>query len=425
MSGLERKGLGYRDTYRDGIAFEASRIRETGGVLRAWLTATFQGPAGPNQVLTTQEVNLLSSRSRTELGRYLATRLSQVTAGELHEFRMDELLETFYLAVITAHTTGAAFELVGGPDEPSAADRAMILQPIIWPGAPTSIFAPGGTGKSTLAAGVALSVQTGLEVIPGWIPELTCPVLVLDWEDDGSEWTRQLQAVARGVGAFPPPLIHYRRMAGSLADQLEVVAAMVTQYGIGLVIVDSVEAACGSGRESEGYNERANRLFDALRELRVASLLLDHMAGADLQRDGATPKPYGGVFKLNRSRAVFELRAERDPDAGRIEISVVDSKRNRRAKLPTQGLAMVMQDFEEGRARTIRYERCLVSAPELVRTLSQADQIATLLRAGAMTTAAVAETLGVSANQTRVVLTRMADKGRVQRLDGGLWGLAS
>lgn len=425
MSGLEPVGLGYQERLSNGVTLLVNRLREAHGELSAELRITFRGqaPAAPVQHLTTQRVNLLSARSRDMLARYVERRLSHETGGAVIEFSFEATLERFYEAVLAAHRNGGRhpFEVVGGDEEPDDDHPPFILAPLIWAGAPTLVFGAGGRGKSTLAAAAAVSVESGREIVPGWRP-LSAPALILDWEDSRSEWDRQIRAIARGA-AIQVPTLAYKRMAGSLADQVEEIAAHVTGKAIGLLVVDSVEAACGAGREAEGFNERVERLFAALRHLDVATLLLDHVAGADLDRDGGTPKPYGGVFKLNRVRAAYEVAAEHDPTAGRIEVVLRDVKRNRRARQAPMSVALAFDDFDDyGRAHAIRFERCEITAPELLQTLSRPQQVLQALRGGPLTVSRIAEAVGIKDNHVRSLLTRMAAKGQVTRLNSGLWG---
>ena len=414
---VERRGLGYVVRFPLlSVSLGIDRLRERGGELSGELTVSVTDEvSGADRHLIRCRFNLSSLTAR----KSMVGSLQRLEHAE--GIPWDLVIEGFCMAVLNAQRAGQPWEEVGGPEDGNPDEsEAMILSPVLWAGAPTLLFAPGGSGKSTLAGAIAVSVTTGRIVVPGWRP-MSAPVLLLDWEDAGREWSRQIRAISRGAGIEAPKLT-YRRMSGSLADQIEEIAAYVSQHATGLVVVDSVEAACGAGRESEGFNDRVQRLFDALRVLDVAVLLLDHVAGSDLDREGASPKPFGGIFKLNRARAVFELHAEKEPTPERIEVSITDTKRNRRAKLPTQSLAINFSDFDEqGRARCIRYEAVELSAPELVRRLSNIDRIDHLLRSGPQGTKAIASELDLTEAAVRTYVSRSP---RFARLADGSVGLA-
>ena len=61
----------------------------------------------------------------------------------------------------------------------------------------------------------------------------------------------------------------------------------------------------------------------------MAVLVIDHVSGDNLSRNAAA-KPIGGIAKVNRARGVWELRAEQEPEDGRIELVLMDRKRNGR-----------------------------------------------------------------------------------------------
>jgi hypothetical protein len=252
-------------------------------------------------------------------------------------------------------------------------------------------------------------------VVRGWEPTSSGPVLALDWEDGPDTWNDRSAAIAAGIGA-PAPAIHYRAMSRPLADDLEAIAAYVTEHEIRLVIVDSLGLATGATRDGESVSDGAFRLFAALRELGTTSLLVDHVAGADLETSRATAKPYGSVYKLNLARSAFELRREREGDVDRTELMLLHTKSNAAARMTAQGL-VILRD-----ASAIRFERTEVEAPELVAAMPLAARMAHVLRAGAQPVPFIADELGVTPATLRSVLHR--DRGqRFSRLPDGRVGL--
>ena len=150
------------------------------------------------------------------------------------------------------------------------------------------------------AGAVAVSVRTGVEIVPGWHPA-SAPVYVLDWESGPERWANRLHAIAAGAG-IEPVSIAYLRMARPLADDLERARARVEEHGPGLVIVDSTVMASGGRGDGEGAEASAVRLFAAFRELGCAVLGIDHVTKADSTSETPTAGPYGSVFKTNLAR---------------------------------------------------------------------------------------------------------------------------
>lgn len=364
-------------------------------------------PADRMKHLAQARFNLSSLQTRTAWAKELEAKWS---AG------WRDALEHLCLAVLKQHREGSPFEELGGEIVPVPPAK-MLVKPLIWAGAPTLLFGAGGTGKSTIATALVLMALTGTRIIPGFSTlDGPCGVLVSDWEDSRDEWEGQLQAICRGADIARPPKFFYRRMAGALADQIEEMAAFVSEHNIGLHIVDSVEAACGSASDHENYNARAERLFDALRLLSSASLLLDHVAGADLEVGAPGPqKSIGGVRKRDRARAVYALKTQ-SQSRELIEVVLTDVKRNRRARQDPLALAMHFRDFDEdGRAREIIFGRATVSAEVAGSTI---DRIEAYLTAhGAVREEELIEALSLKPATFRSALSRHSK--RIQRLADG------
>jgi len=285
----------------------------------------------------------------------------------------------------------------------------------LTPGERNLLYAPGGTGKTTIAAAVALSLTTGAEIIPGWPVAQTMEVLILDFEDRPQRWHRLFQALARGAG-LPEASIRYLRIRGRLADHLEQVASIVTEHGIGLLIIDSAEAAAGVS-DGDGFNDRVARLYGAIGRLGVTTLMIDHVTGTDARADHAEDMPYGGVFKVNWSRQVWRLQREKEPQNGRADLLLVNRKVNDGPKAAPISLSVIYG------ADSIRFERTELEAPELVKSLSQPAQILHALRTGAQSAGELSDTLELPAGQVRSILNRLQKSSRVVKLPTGHWGL--
>ncbi|MFI5399214.1 MAG: AAA family ATPase [Candidatus Binatia bacterium] len=407
---VERKGMGYCAETTIGPVLRFDHIHERGGELHGELHVSTADK--PN--LLWGSFNLSSMTVRNTTVKFLSEQVPPL------DWR--DLLNRFCVGALRLHREGQTRDHIGGSERVLEMPR-MLWAPLIAADQPTIVFAPGGTGKSLLAVAATVAVETGAQTVPGTHATDPAKVLVLDWEDDARTWDFQLRAVCAGAGV-PVPVVQYQCMRTALADRVEEIAAAIAEENIGLVIVDSVEAACGSGREHEGWNERAQRLMDAVRNLGVAALLLDHVAGTDIGQNTPSNKMIGAVAKINRARYVFELRAEKEPTNDRIELVLRDTKRNGRGGVPTMSFAACFSDFDSrGAARNIRYERCEVQAPELVSRLSLADQISRVLRNGAMRAPAVAAELDVKPMSVRMTLNRYKDK-RFVKLPGGEWGLS-
>jgi hypothetical protein len=383
---IDKIGLGYRA--RCGVlTLDLSHLRESRGELTGELTVS----VGEHHV-SRARLNLSNLSGRVSHARYLAG------VPVVSEVPWRDLLERLSLDTLNLHRAGADItELdITGPDPRCR----WLLDPVLPLDMPTILFAPGGAGKSTIAAAIGVSVDSGVEVIPGWRP-VSAPVLALDWEDGAGVWTKRTRAIAAGAGV-KAPRIRYQPQVRPLPESVDRLAAYVADEAIGLVIVDSVGLASGSARDGGTAEESTLRLFQALRQLDATCLLIDHVRGDDMESDRAISRPYGSVYKTNLARSVYELRRERDGSPGRAELLMVHTKVNDGAKQSPQGLAIV---YEDG-GRVIRFERAEPQAPELIGALTSKDRMVRMLRDGATTTAAIAAELDIKPRSVDAMVSR-------------------
>lgn len=326
---VERDGMGYTlDIPRDGISIRADRIRESSGDLTAEVRIS-RAPDG--HVLTTR-TNLLSSTTRSSLAKELTSR----SAGP--DWR--KVLEVFCQGVIELEREGEPFVTIGRA--PVRPEPPYLMRPMLFAGKPTILFGEGGVGKSSaIAAAIAVSVASGTAALDVWSVVTPGPVLVLDWEGDDGDWNDAVARVSDGL-RIEPPVIHYRRMSGALDAQVNEIAAYVDEHGIVLVIVDSVTWATRSMDRAAGIEEPVKRLFEALRHIGTASLLIDHKSKAGTRDDDASgSQPIGSIVKVNAARASYELRKAGDasPDGTR-HLALIARKLNPVAPQPPLGIAV-------------------------------------------------------------------------------------
>jgi hypothetical protein len=404
---VSRAGLGYLAIFpADSVYIRASRLRESRGELSAEISVTYQalGFDPADGQLCRSRFNLSSLTARKTMAAFLRDRLGAVN--------WTEVLERFCIGVLDLQRKGEPFELVGRQprsERPPRLAGEMFVQDEI-----TLIYSPPGEGKSTLGAAAAISLTTGEEIVPGWKPATFGPCLIVDGEWNRHAYNDLVADIAQGAGIEAPD-IHYHRLNGALADKVEEIAAFRAEKGIIFVVGDSVEKLCGASSDSENYQSRVDRLFEAIRQIGGTWLVLDHVKGEDLKASGVS-KPINSVMKIAWARQIFELKREKEPINGRAEVVLVCTKVNDSAKPAAQGLAIV---YGEG---SIRFERSGVTAPELMTLgLTQTERIARTLTQGPLEVKAIAEELDIAPNHVRVVLHRGAGK-RFVKVAGG-WAL--
>lgn len=344
--------------------------------------------------------NLSSTNARNTLGRALESRAS------LPDLDWADLLEDFCRRVMGAEEAGAPVIMVGS--RPRLTSKPYRLDPIVPLGDPVILYGEGGTGKSTLAAALAVSIQTGVVVVEGFIPR-KANVLYLDWESGPDAINERVALVAAGVHLPAPVQIRYRAMARPLPDQAEDLAAIIQREDIGFLIVDSVGLASGIGDGGDAA-ETAWRLFSAFRVLHTTVLAVDHIAKSNADEQARASRPYGSIYKTNLARATFELRRHESP-TGSV-LGLYNTKYNDRARLGPMAIGVHHDEA------SITYQRLDDLPEELTKPLGWADRIAGVLAFQALTTKELADLIGATEAVVRQTMSRNGKRFTKQPTSG-------
>jgi hypothetical protein len=156
---VKRVGLGYRATFPSGgVEMMLERIRESRGEVHGELAVRLhQGAAdfGDGHLFGAR-FNVSSLSARTAAAKYLNGRVQGDWLG---------MLERFCMLVLHEERRGQEFEHVG--QRPRQGPAVYLMPPLLPYGTATILFGAGGTGKSTLAAGIAVATATGRPVMRG------------------------------------------------------------------------------------------------------------------------------------------------------------------------------------------------------------------------------------------------------------------
>ena len=170
---------------------------------------------------------------------------------------------------------------------------------------PTTIYGDGGLGKSYLGLYFATLATLGKQNFLGLrFPEEPLNVLYLDWELDIDEFSRRTLKIANGLGLSKIPSdLHYYSPDKSLYKLLPELKGIVISKRIQFLIFDSLGAACVDPEDVWDIVE----VFSQIKNLGIATLILDHQSKMQSQDNYNTKTPYGSVYKYNLSRSVFQL----------------------------------------------------------------------------------------------------------------------
>lgn len=322
-------GLGWRFSWAEHkIDITVDSIKETSSSTRAEIHVRYVQPTGFKSVAY-EDVNLKTATSRANFVKHLVT-IDPDPNKDLAKEKWTVLIETVCMHTLSERRRGEpALRLSSCPTIKSLSWR---LNPWIYDGQPSVMFAPGGSGKSFLALLASMLVQFGGYFQPtgangeprhSSLCALQGEVLYLDWEADRNalemRWANLMKGHPEFAGIQPP---YYRRMERSLGDDLREVQKIVQDIGIKLVVVDSLAPAAGGDPNSP---ETAITFHKALRALKVSSLSLAHVAK---DSEGRSRTIFGSAFFTNLARSVWELEPASNEESSVKHVTLFHRKVN-------------------------------------------------------------------------------------------------
>ncbi len=217
-------------------------------------------------------------------------------------------------------------------------ERRYVVDPLIAEDETTGIYAHGDTGKSMIAAFVALTCGAGHTIIGAVRASGPRRVLILDWEASQATWDDRIGRLADGCGLdVPEGMILYREMTVPLLAELEAIREEALALEVGLAILDSLAPAIGQGATE---SDAVIPTMTALRRLAPAArLVLAHVSWSESEK--TTARMFGSVFGHNLTRSIWELRRDHE-DAEGLALTLTHKKHNHTPRPhPPIGLRLV------------------------------------------------------------------------------------
>lgn len=403
------------DCYRflwkeDGVDMIVDRLSEERDGLKCELTvSTSRAPLAG--LLREGRFNLSSATTRSQWEKALADRfpdfdwyaaLEQVCALTRRRWRDGE-------PVIDLATVELSAEL------------PYLIHPYMVDGGVTVFFADGGSGKSLFVLALAVSIGTGVEVLPGIMPTRHGPVLYLDWEWDESSHAERLAAICAGVGIeVPKETIFYRHEQASVIESAATIRRRVGELGAVAVMVDSLGMARGGEPESADLTIRT---FAAMRSFGVPVGAVDHIAKHATDRT----QSFGSVYTKNAARMMWRMDAVKEEGHSQISIGLANTKANRKTQRP-RGYQVDMEIDDDERLSTVTFTAVDPNAvPGLTRGLPLHGRMEGILRQnGALELQDIVMALEAEGWQGSVATARMTlnrHKRKFIHLDTGKWGV--
>ena len=322
-----------------------------------------------------------------------------------------------YVAAKTMESARAGEPMVKVGGKPPATGKEWTIFPIVEKNQPTTIYGPGASAKSLMAAYCVCLVQFNVAGVYNWFPGERGNCLYLDWEGSEDDYRRRVWALKQGMGVDTADETFYRPMAQPLVNDIYAVQQLVFENKIAFVVVDSQMAASGLTLDQAGAG---TQYYNALRSLKCTTLTIDHENRTDWKAPaGDSVGPYGTVVKYNRARSIFQIRKSQNPGDTFMEISLVHRKHNEGKLMKPFGLRF---NFEGDPLDMVTVTTCDLSQNEtLAINLTLAERLKNVLRRGPLSVKELNENTGIAEDRIRPELHR--HKNLFAKMADGRWAV--
>ena len=328
--------------------FEFARLKNASGTLTAEVTvygtSITKPDMPPKRLLGPMVQNLLAGTWQRNVAGVLEEQLSSYDWKAI----LTEIIPT-----TIEHHRGSLRVNDNKNWEQEEGHNPFLLNPFIAASGVTVLFGPGGTGKSTLAVAMALSVMTGEPVIGEEVNRIG-PVLWLDYEADENEVFERELALRRGVGMGDkdtPYLLHYMKVGAKFVDSVSVIRRQILDTDSVLLVVDSVANA----RRGDAFGpEDTVHMFAVMGSMGVPVLAIDHMT-KEASKKGDMSSPYGTVFTSNEARLTWGVvEAENGSTPDDKQLNMVMAKQNRFRGGRPRGVVLGYESFPTGIVKVLK-----------------------------------------------------------------------
>mgnify|MGYP001562299591 CR=1 FL=1 len=341
------------------LVVQASRVRVERSHLYTDLKAYLREPNKEGLVhLDGDNFAFDKGEERRKYARGVHHMLPDILKGtkEAPAYQDRDLNQDLYLFYLNINRSFNALDAKQLRDIAPTREVNWLLPPFLIEKQPVFLFGLGGAGKSLLALGMGLSLQTGQTVLPGLRPKAQMNVAYLNWETDEEEIRMRQLYFGQDLGND----LYHIPCALPIHTMVTDLTRLLHEWDIRLLIIDSLLLAAGGATE-----DHAAAFFAALRRLGRASLVVAHTAK---NTEGKTI--YGSVFFENLARNVFEVRGK-DSD-NELVTALYHRKGNNSRRLAPLGFRFTFGDPFSVRAADVRADGDFTQG---VSTLDQIEGI--------------------------------------------------
>jgi AAA domain len=263
--------------------------------------------SAPVTRLLVESVDLMTESRRKRFATEVASRLGRGSSGDP---KPDGLLVTAILTMVEAlleRLLDSRDEIitvdVSGLADPSSLKPGYAVWPIVPQERSAMLLSPSGSQKSLIAAGLAIGVLIGRNLVPGTEVRVHGPVLFVAQEEGLNAFHRKVVRLRDGhnLGRLPPGMHFAKVPSASLVRSAPRLAELIARKGVVLTVLDSAQSLW-SGITATGIREAAGEWFDHVQTLGCPVLIVEHpnLAGS---RKGAGVDTFAAGTSVKRDRA--------------------------------------------------------------------------------------------------------------------------
>ena len=406
---------------QDEVNVQVLNLKESSRGLDAELSIAYKG----QPIQSHFKFNFYSATGRKSLAELLAKKYSDVL------IQWDDILE--YIVRDVVYQWRKPPEIIDINVDPDIQKLEYLLSPILPLGQPTTIFAPGGIGKSLFCDYLAVLLTYGIVSPLGFMPNKgLINILYIDWEADGQTHKRYIKAIKKGLiddGVMIPEehkQIHYLHCDRPLSSYTEFIKGLITKDKIELIIIDSQMAATSETPHGMTEAQVAGDYYNNIRSFNCTTLTIDHVTKQYMSGDSGIGTPYGSVVKYNRSRSQYELKMDDSfEDSEHKEYVFIHKKHNLTRKQKPMGFAVdfhnVMDELEY-----VTFSPCNIANNQELskKSLTRKQRLVNALKKlGKASISQLAENIEEPDNERIVGITLSKSKDTFIKLGDGIYGL--
>lgn len=368
----------------------------------------------PDKVQYAIRVNFMSTSSQNTLRMMLESLYSPEQVGKRTEKTInwtEILVHGFTLARAAYHEQSIVRDLT---EIPYPGPIAYVIGQVIPEGSVSVVYGPGSASKTYLLNTMIAATRFGIP----WCgyPVVRQRILFIDYENNEATFVRRMTRVYKGYGIDDdePGFIKYFNGAGaSLNDQVEKLRAVIKEFGITLVVLDSIAAAI-RGKPEDG--ESTNAFFNALSRLgAVTIIVIAHTAKPDRNNPDRLPLPFGSVFVHTRARMLWYVSREDNQERDSFMVTLSNAKAN-----DSRGHAPIAVQLSfEGDEGPVRIIRTMIGKSEELRKSALPRTLVWDALTKPMTKFELSTATGLSVELLGRELLRLFQEQKVTRLADG------